>query len=95
MDRELVVPFVNKLIRAKASADSFADREAEKEKAVNALRSELAPELKRELREGFDFTLRDDKGKKKQSSFDDRGNPTTVERKRQRPVLAGCVRPLT
>lgn len=83
MDPDIILPYVDKLIQAKGSAEAFAKRTAAKKELVDSLREDLNADVKDELRAGFTFELTKKRGGPlrdvKKSSLDDRGSEHEVD----------------
>lgn len=83
MDPDIILPYVDKLIQAKGSAEAFAKRTAAKRELVDSLREDLNADVKDELRAGFTFELTKQRSGPlrdvKKSSLDDRGSEHEVD----------------
>ncbi|MCM2369897.1 hypothetical protein [Aporhodopirellula aestuarii] len=82
MDIEKTVTFVDAITESAELSAAFKSRQEAKQGVVDVMRSELTPDKKAELREGFSFNVFEKKGNRlveKQSSFDERGSEYAVD----------------
>jgi len=71
--------FVSKLVGLEQAKKNYEKIENAKRTALDEAMTSLTPEMKESIREGMTFQLVDEKGEKKEKSFDERGQEYAVD----------------